>query len=105
MHVEGDTKYEITFKRAVQKTTPLEAIFPTMRRDPDSMTQLQTHNKESEVYEVTCQMDTTIKTHLNEVKNADTESVDADLDDPQNNYVTGWRETTDNAEMLADSTC
>jgi hypothetical protein len=39
------------------------------------------------------------------VKNADTESVDADLDDTQNNYVTGQRGTTDDAEMLADSTC
>jgi hypothetical protein len=29
-HVEVDTKYEITFKKAVQKTAPLDAIFPTM---------------------------------------------------------------------------
>ena len=35
MHMEGATKYEITFKRAVQKTVPLDVIFPTMRRDPD----------------------------------------------------------------------
>jgi hypothetical protein len=104
MHVEVDTKYEITFKKAVQKTAPLDAIFPTMRIDPDSMTQQQTHNKRSEAYEVACQMDATIKTYLKEMKNADTESVDADLDNPQKNYVTDRRGTTDNAEMLADST-
>jgi hypothetical protein len=83
MHVEVDTKYEITFKKAVQKTAPLDAILPTMRRDPDSMTQQQTHNRKSEAYEVACQMDAMIKTHLKEVKNADTNSVDADPDDPQ----------------------
>jgi hypothetical protein len=69
------------------------------------MTQQQTHNKKSEVYEVACQMHTTIKTHMKEVMNADTKSVDADIGDPQNNYVTGQRGTTDNAKMLADSTC
>ena len=79
MHVEGETtqeistKHEITFKKAVQKTAPLDAIFPTMRRNPDSMTQQQTHNRKSDVYEVACQMDVTIKTNLKEVKNADTE--------------------------------
>jgi hypothetical protein len=46
MHVDVDTKYEFTFKKAVQQTAPLDAIFPTMRRDPDSMTQQQTHIKE-----------------------------------------------------------
>ena len=88
MHVDVDTKYETTFKKAVQQTVPLDTIFPTMRRDPDSMTQQQTHNKESEAYKVACQMDATIKTHLKEVKNADTESVDTDLDNPQKTYVT-----------------
>jgi hypothetical protein len=46
MHVDMDTKYEFTFKKAVQQTAPLDTIFPTMRRDPDSMTQQQTHIKE-----------------------------------------------------------
>ena len=69
MHVDVDTKYGFTFKKAVQLTAPL-AIFPTTRRDPDSMTQQQTHIKESEAYEVACQMTATIKTHLKEVKNA-----------------------------------
>jgi hypothetical protein len=49
-------------------------------------------------------MDVTIKTHLKEVKNADTESVDTDLDNPQKTHITDRRGTTDNAEMLADST-
>jgi hypothetical protein len=69
------------------------------------MTQQQTHNKKSELYEVACLMDATIKTNLKEVKNADTKSVDTDPDDPQNNYVTDQRGTTDDAKMLADSTC
>ena len=103
MHVEGETtqeistKHEITFKKAVQKTAPLDAIFPTMRRNPDSMTQQQTHNRKSEVYEVACQMDATIKTHLKEMKNANTENVDTDLDNPQKTYVTDRRGTTDDA--------
>ena len=87
MHVEGETTHEtstthvITFKKAVKKTAPLDAIFPTMRRNPDSMTQQQYHNRKSDVYEVACQMDATIQTHLKEVKNANTKSVDADLDE------------------------
>ena len=104
MHVDVDTKYETTFKKAVQQTAPLDTIFPTMRRDPDSMTQQQTHNKDSEAYKVTCQMDATIKTHLKEMKNANTENVDTDLDNPQKTYVTDQRGTTDDAEMLAKST-
>jgi hypothetical protein len=98
MHMDVDTKRETTFKKAVQQTAPLDAIVPNMRRDPDSMTQQQTHNKESEAYEVACQMDTRIKTHMKEVKNADTESVDTDLDNPQKTYVTDRRGTTDDAE-------
>jgi hypothetical protein len=104
MHMDVDTKRETTFKKAVQQTAPLDAIVPNMRRDPDSMTQQQTHNKESEAYEVACQMDARIKTHMKEVKNADTESVDTDLDNPQKTYVTDRRGTTDDAEMLADIT-
>jgi hypothetical protein len=73
MHMDVDTKYEITFN-------------------------------ESEAYKVACQMDATIKTHLKEVKNADTESVDTDLDKPQKTQVTNRRGNTDDAEMLADST-
>jgi hypothetical protein len=49
-------------------------------------------------------MDAMVKTHLMEVKNADTKSVDTDLDNPQKNYVTDRRGTTDDAEMLADNT-
>jgi hypothetical protein len=41
---------------------------------------------------------------MKEVKNADTESVDTDLDNPQKTYVTDRRGTTDDAEMLADIT-
>jgi hypothetical protein len=60
------------------------------------MNQQQTHNRESDVYEVAYQMNAMIKNHLEEVKDADTESVDApgaiantssDLDDPYNNGV------------------
>jgi hypothetical protein len=78
------------------------------------MTQQQTYNRKSDAFEVACQMDVTIKTNLKEVKNADTESVpgavantSSDLDDPQNNCVTGQRGNTDDAKMLAvhDSTC
>jgi hypothetical protein len=82
MHVEGETTHKIstthkiTFKKAVQKTVPLDAIFPMMRRNPDSMNQQQTHNRKSDVYKVAYQMDAMIKTHLEEVKDADTESVD-----------------------------
>jgi hypothetical protein len=32
-------------------------------------------------YEVTCQMDNMIETHLEKVKNADTESVNTNIDD------------------------
>jgi hypothetical protein len=103
MHTDVDTKYESTFKRAVQLTAPL-ATFPTVRRDPDSMTKQQTHIMESEAYEVACQMDVTIKTHLKKVKNADTESVDTDLNKPQKTQVTDRRGNTDDVEMLADST-
>ena len=41
------------------------------------------------------------------MKNADTESVDTDLDKPQKTQVTDRRGNTDDAEMLAvhDSTC
>jgi hypothetical protein len=55
------------------------------------MTQQQTYNRKSDVFEVACQMDAMIKTHLKEVKNANTESINApgtvantrsDLDDP-----------------------
>jgi hypothetical protein len=82
MHVEGETTHmistthEITFKKAVQKTAPLDAIFPTVRRNPDSMNQQQTHNRKSDVYEVACQIDAMIKTHLDVVKDANTKSVD-----------------------------
>jgi hypothetical protein len=98
MHVDVDTKYEITFKKAVQKTAPLDAIFPTMRRNPDSVNHQQTDNRNTDMYEVAYQMDAMIKTYQEEVKDANTESVDApgavanttsDLDDPQYNYVIG----------------
>jgi hypothetical protein len=101
MHV--DTKYKTTFKKAMQQTAPMDAIFP-MRRDSDNMTRKQTHNKESVAYEVAYQMDAKIKTHLKEVKNDDTESVDTKTDNTQKTYVTDRRGTTDDAEMLADST-
>jgi predicted nucleic acid-binding Zn ribbon protein len=83
MHVEGEithkipTMHEITFKKAVQKTAPLDAIFPTMRRTPDSMNQQQTHNRKSDAYQVAYQMDAMLETNLEEVKDADTESVNA----------------------------
>ena len=61
VHVDEDFKDEDTFTKAVQPT----------------------HSKGSEAYEVTCQTNDTIKTHLKKVKNADTESVDTNLDNPQ----------------------
>ena len=70
MHVDKDTKYVFTLMKAVQLTAPL-----------DSMAQQSTHNKGSAAYEVTCQMDNTIETHLEKVKNADTESVNTNIDD------------------------
>jgi hypothetical protein len=107
MNVEGDTTHEMStmhetaYKKAVQKTAPLVAIFPTMRTNPDSMSQ-QTHNRKSDVYKVTYQ---------EEVKDeADTESVvvpwavantSSELDDPQNNCETGQTETADDTKMLA----
>jgi hypothetical protein len=84
MHV--DTKYETTFKKAMQQTAPMDAIFP-MRKDSDNMIGKQTHNEESVAYKVACQMDAKIKTHLKE-----------------KTYVTDRRGTTDGNEMLADST-
>jgi hypothetical protein len=61
-------------------------------------------------------MDAMIKTYQEEVKDANTESVDApgavanttsDLDDPQYNCVIGQTGTTDDTKMLVvhDSTC
>jgi hypothetical protein len=49
-------------------------------------------------------MDVTIKTHLDEVKNADTKSVNNDPDKPQKSQVIDRRGDTDDAEMLADDT-
>jgi hypothetical protein len=59
---------------------------------------------ESAAYEDACQMNAPIKAHLKEVKNADTESVDTDLDKPQKTQVTDRRGNTEDAELLAYNT-
>jgi hypothetical protein len=107
---ETSTMHEITYKKAVQKIAPLDALFPTMRINPDSVNQ-QTHNRKSDVYETAYQRDAMIKTYQEEVKDeADMENVyvpgavantNSGLDDPQNNYVTGQTGTTDDTKMLA----
>jgi hypothetical protein len=115
-NMEGETTHEmstthkITYKKAVQKIAPLDALFPTMRINPDSMNQ-QTHNRQSDVYEIAYKKNMMIKTYQEEEKDeADTENADvpgavantsSGLDDPQNNCVTGQTGTTDDTKMLA----
>jgi hypothetical protein len=50
-----------------------------------------------------CQMDA-IKSHLEEVKNAETKSINTDPDRPQKSQVIHLRENTDDAEMPGDDT-
>ena len=90
------TTADSTHLQAGEHETNHMAGYNTMHVDVDTKYEF-THNKESEAYKVTCQMDATIKTHLKEVKNADTESVNTNLDNPQKTHVTDRRGTMDDA--------
>jgi hypothetical protein len=106
-NVEGESTHEMptTHEKDVQKTAPLDALFPMMRVNSDSMSR-QTHNRKTDVM---------IKTYQEEVNDeADTENVDvpgavvntsSGPADPQNNCVTGQAGTKDDTKMLAVHEC
>jgi hypothetical protein len=71
IHMDKNPKHMFTLMKAVKLTAPLY-----------SMAQQLTHNKGSAAYEVTCKMNKIIETHLEKVKNVDTDSVDTNIDDP-----------------------